>query len=153
MKYNIHLNVYDGPLDLLCDLISRQKIDIKDISISEITSQYLAYIDMLNEMDLEVASEFIIMASKLLEIKSRYLLYKQHHEEHEEDPRLELVGQLEEYKKFKEQLGAGVLVKHKKFGDGVVVSMDEERVQILFGEKLRNLDMRMLIQGGFLEVS
>ena len=68
MKYNIHLNVYDGPLDLLCDLISRQKIDIKDISISEITSQYLAYIDMLNEMDLEVASEFIIMASKLLEI-------------------------------------------------------------------------------------
>ena len=102
MKYNIHLNVYDGPLDLLCDLISRQKIDIKDISISEITSQYLAYIDMLNEMDLEVASEFIIMASKLLEIKSRYLLYKQHHEEHEEDPRLELVGQLDEYKKFKE---------------------------------------------------
>lgn len=102
MKYNIHLNVYDGPLELLCDLISRQKIDIKDISISEITSQYLAYIDMLNEMDLEVASEFIIMASKLLEIKSRYLLYKQHHEEHEEDPRLELVGQLEEYKKFKE---------------------------------------------------
>ena len=99
MKYNIHLNVYDGPLDLLCDLISRQKIDIKDISISEITSQYLAYIDMLNEMDLEVASEFIIMASKLLEIKSRYLLYN---EEHEEDPRLELVGQLEEYKKFKE---------------------------------------------------
>lgn len=58
----------------------------------------------------------------------------------------------EEYKKFKEQLGAGVLVKHKKFGDGVVVSMDEEHVQILFGEKLRNLDMRMLIQGGFLEV-
>ena len=59
----------------------------------------------------------------------------------------------EEYKRFKEQLGAGVLVKHKKFGDGVVVSMDEEHVQILFGEKLRNLDMRMLIQGGFLEVS
>ena len=102
MKYNIHLNVYDGPVDLLCDLISKQKIDIKDISISEITSQYLAYIDMLNEMDLEVASEFIIMASKLVEIKSKYLLYKQHHEENEEDPRLELVGQLEEYKKFKE---------------------------------------------------
>lgn len=102
MKYNIHLNVYDGPLDLLCDLISKQKIDIKDILISEITSQYLAYIDMLNEMDLEVASEFIIMASKLVEIKSKYLLYKQHHEEHEEDPRLELVEKLEEYKKFKE---------------------------------------------------
>lgn len=102
MKYNIHLNVYDGPLDLLCDLISKQKIDIKDISISEITSQYLAYIDLLNDMDLEVASEFIIMASKLVEIKSKYLLYKQHHEENEEDPRLELVEKLEEYKKFKE---------------------------------------------------
>ena len=102
MKYNIHLNVYDGPLDLLCDLISKQKIEIKDISIFEITSQYLAYIDMLNEMDLEVTSEFIIMASKLVEIKSKYLLYKQHHEEHEEDPRLELVEKLEEYKKFKE---------------------------------------------------
>ena len=101
MKYNIHLNVYDGPLDLLCDLISRQKIDIKDISISEITSQYLAYIDMLNEMDLEVASEFIIMASKLLEIKSRYLLYKQKDNNEVEDPRLELMEKLEEYKKFK----------------------------------------------------
>lgn len=102
MKYNIHLNVYDGPLDLLCDLISKQKIDIKDISISEITSQYLVYIDMLNEMDLEIASEFIIMASKLVEIKSKYLLYKQNHEDYEEDPRLELVEKLEEYKKFKE---------------------------------------------------
>ncbi len=102
MKYNIHLNIYDGPLDLLCDLIFKQKIDIKDISISEITSQYLAYIDMLNEMDLEIASEFIIMASKLVEIKSKYLLYKQNKEEHEEDPRLELVEKLEEYKKFKE---------------------------------------------------
>lgn len=102
MKYNIHLNIYEGPLDLLCDLISKEKIDIKDISISEITSQYLAYIDMLNEMDLEIASEFIIMASKLVEIKSKYLLYKQHHEENEQDPRLELVEKLEEYKKFKE---------------------------------------------------
>ena len=53
MKYNIHLNVYDGPLDLLCDLISKQKIDIKDISILEITSQYLAYIDMLNEKTID----------------------------------------------------------------------------------------------------
>lgn len=102
MKYNIHLNVYDGPLDLLCDLISKQKIDIKDISITEITSQYLAYMDLLNDMDLEVASEFIIMASKLVEIKSKYLLYKQYHEENEEDPRLELVEKLEEYRKFKE---------------------------------------------------
>ena len=58
----------------------------------------------------------------------------------------------EAYEKFKEQLGSGVIVEHKKFGEGVVVSMDEERVQILFGEKMRNLDMRMLVQGGFMEV-
>ena len=58
----------------------------------------------------------------------------------------------EAYEKFKEQFGSGVIVEHKKFGEGVVVSMDEERVQILFGEKMRNLDMRMLVQGGFMEV-
>ena len=75
MKYSIHLNVYDGPLDLLCDMISKQKIDIKDISIIEITKQYLAYINMLEAMDLEVTSDFITMATKLLEIKSKYLLF------------------------------------------------------------------------------
>ena len=101
MKYNIHLQVYDGPLDLLYDMISKQKIDIKDISITEITKQYLSYLDMLDKMDLEITSEFITMASKLLQIKSRYLLYKQKDDEQEEDPRLELMEKLEEYKKYK----------------------------------------------------
>ena len=101
MKYNIHLQVYDGPLDLLYDMISKQKIDIKDISITEITNQYLSYLDMLDKMDLEITSEFITMASKLLQIKSRYLLYKQRDDEEEEDPRLELMEKLEEYKKYK----------------------------------------------------
>lgn len=101
MKYNIQLQVYEGPLDLLYDLISRQKIDIKDISIIEITKQYIKYLDMLEKMDLEITSEFIIMASKLLQIKSKYLLYKQKDDEEEEDPRLELMEKLEEYKKFK----------------------------------------------------
>ena len=77
MKYSVQLKVYEGPLDLLYDLITKHKIDIKDISIIEITKQYLAYLDMLEEFDLEIASEFITMASKLLQIKSRYLLYKQ----------------------------------------------------------------------------
>lgn len=101
MKYNIHLQVYDGPLDLLYDMISKQKIDIKDISIIEITRQYLSYLEMLDKMDLEITSEFITMASKLLQIKSRYLLYKQKDDEEEEDPRLELMEKLEEYKKYK----------------------------------------------------
>ena len=101
MKYIIHLNVYDGPLDLLCDMISKQKIDIKDISIIEITKQYLAYINMLEAMDLEVTSDFITMATKLLEIKSKYLLFSQRELDEEEDPRLELMEQLKEYKKYK----------------------------------------------------
>lgn len=101
MKYSVQLKVYEGPLDLLYDLITKHKIDIKDISIIEITKQYLAYLDMLEEFDLEIASEFIIMASKLLQIKSKYLLYKQRNDEEEEDPRLELMEKLVEYKKFK----------------------------------------------------
>ena len=101
MKYSIHLNVYDGPLDLLCDMISKQKIDIKDISIIEITKQYLAYINMLEAMDLEVTSDFITMATKLLDIKSKYLLFSQRELDEEEDPRLELMEQLKEYKKYK----------------------------------------------------
>ena len=101
MKYNVQLKVYEGPLDFLYDMISKQKIDIKDISIIDITKQYINYITALEKMDLEVASEFITMASKLLEIKSRYLLYKQKDNNEVEDPRLELMEKLEEYKKFK----------------------------------------------------
>ena len=101
MKYNVQLKVYEGPLDLLYDMISKQKIDIKDISIIDITKQYINYITALEKMDFEVASELITMASKLLEIKSRYLLYKQKDNNEVEDPRLELMEKLEEYKKFK----------------------------------------------------
>ena len=101
MKYNVQLKVYEGPLDLLYDMISKQKIDIKDISIIDITKQYINYITALEKMDLEIASEFITMASKLLEIKSRYLLYKQKDNNEVEDTRLELMEKLEEYKKFK----------------------------------------------------
>ncbi|MGL5506757.1 MAG: segregation and condensation protein A [Paraclostridium sp.] len=101
MKYNIQLQVYEGPLDLLYDLITKHKIDIKDISIIQITRQYLDYLDMLEKIDLEVTSDFITMASKLLEVKSKYLLYKQRNNEEEQDPRNELVEKLVEYKKFK----------------------------------------------------
>ena len=94
MKYSVQLKVYEGPLDLLYDLITKHKIDIKDISIIEITKQYLAYLDMLEEFDLEIASEFITMASKLIQIKSRYLLYKQRDDENVEDPRLEIMEKL-----------------------------------------------------------
>lgn len=101
MKYNIHLQGYEGPLDLLYDLITKQKIDIKDISIFEITNQYISYLDTMGKMDLEITSDFITMACKLLEIKSKYLLYKQRQDEVEEDPRKELMEKLVEYRKFK----------------------------------------------------
>ncbi len=101
MKYSIHLNIYDGPLDLLCDMIYKQKIDIKDISIIEITKQYMDYLNMLEAMDLEITSDFITMATKLLEIKSKYLLFSQREMDEEEDPRFELMEQIKEYKKYK----------------------------------------------------
>lgn len=101
MKYSIHLNIYDGPLDLLCDMIYKQKIDIKDISIIEITKQYMNYLNMLEAMDLEITSDFITMATKLLEIKSKYLLFSQREIDEEEDPRFELMEQIKEYKKYK----------------------------------------------------
>ena len=124
MKYNVQLKVYEGPLDLLYDMISKQKIDIKDISIIDITKQYINYITALEKMDLEIASEFITMASKLLEIKSRYLLYKQKDNNEVEDPRLELMEKLEEYKKFK--LASQDLKDNKTYVDDLYYRKKEE---------------------------
>ena len=75
MDYSIQTKKYEGPMELLMDLIHRNKIDISDISIFEITEQYVDYIDNMEKFDLDIASDFIDMASKLLEIKSRYILY------------------------------------------------------------------------------
>lgn len=102
MKYNVQLKVYEGPMDLLYDLVTKHKIDIKDIAISEITKQYLDYLDAMEAMDMKITSDFITMASKLVEIKSRYLLYLQREDSEEEDPRIELVERLKEYKKYKQ---------------------------------------------------
>ena len=103
--YKVALEVYNGPMDLLLFLIKREEIDIHDIPIARITSQYLAYVDLLRELDPEVVSEFVVLAATLMEIKSRVLLPRPPVEEVEEemvDPRLELVRQLLEYKKFKD---------------------------------------------------
>lgn len=91
---------FEGPLDLLLHLISKNKVSIYDIPISEITDQYFEYIDMCEEMDMELSSEFAVMASQLLYIKSKLLLPV--YDEEEEDPRAELVDRLEEYKRYKE---------------------------------------------------
>ncbi|MCX8026234.1 MAG: segregation/condensation protein A [Thermodesulfovibrionales bacterium] len=103
MSINVALPLFEGPLDLLLHLIRQNKIDIYDIPIALITKQYLEYLDLMKELDLEVASEFLIMAANLIYIKSRMLLPKPEiSDEEEEDPRKELVEQLVEYSKFKE---------------------------------------------------
>ena len=109
MQYNVKIEAFEGPLDLLLHLINRLEIDIYDIPVAEITEQYLMYIHAMKEVQLDVASEYLVMAATLLAIKSKMLLPKHEEElddefefEQEEDPRNELVERLIEYKKFKE---------------------------------------------------
>lgn len=103
MAYRVSLKDFEGPLDLLLTLIGKAKIDIKDIFVSQITEQYLSYMDGLNELDMDSASEFLAMAATLLEIKSRAMLPRpQPAAEGEETPEEELVRRLEEYKAIKE---------------------------------------------------
>lgn len=108
MEYKIILESFEGPLDLLLHLIDKAQINIYDIPINEITEQYIEYITKMEELDLEVTSEFLVMAATLLEIKSRMLLPQLSRENNREqlemeevDPRLELVKRLVEYKKYK----------------------------------------------------
>jgi segregation and condensation protein A len=103
MAYQIRLVQFEGPLDLLLHLIRRDKINIYDIPISHITREYLAYIEVMQELELEVAGEFFVMAATLMRIKSQMLLPRHEGlEEEEVDPREELVRNLIEYRKFKE---------------------------------------------------
>ena len=103
--YRVALDIYNGPLDLLLFLIRRDEIDIYDIPIARITQQYLHYVDLLNQLDPEIVSEFLVLAATLMEIKSRMLLPHPPQEQMDEeivDPRLELVRQLLEYKTYKD---------------------------------------------------
>ena len=111
MALNIKLEVFEGPFDLLYHLIEKNQIDIYDIPIADLTDQYLDYLDYVDEEQLDLASEFLVMAATLLSIKSKMLLPKPKNEEtqleiavgaDEEDPRGELISRLVEYKKFKE---------------------------------------------------
>lgn len=95
------LDTFEGPLDLLLHLIQKNKVNIYDIPISLVTEQYIEYIQSMQEMDLDVSSEFLVLAAQLLYIKSKMLLPKHHEEEEEEDPREELAKRLVEYRNFK----------------------------------------------------
>jgi segregation and condensation protein A len=102
-ELKISLPLYEGPMDLLLDMIRRQKIDIYDIPIARVTEQYLEYLHLLQDMDVDVASEFLVIAAQLIYIKSKMLLPPDPDatEEENEDPRAELVRRLLEHEKFK----------------------------------------------------
>ena len=106
MDYSIKINEFEGPLDLLLHLIKQSNIDIYDIEISEITKQYLDYINKMEELNINVASSYIVMAAELQEIKSKSLLPKKEDEEEEDEEEIvskeNLINKLIEYKKYKE---------------------------------------------------
>lgn len=98
----VFLEAFEGPLDLLLYLIKRNNLDILDIPIAEITRQYMQYIELMQDMRLELAAEYLVMAAMLAEIKSRLLLPRPATVEEEDDPRAELVRRLQEYERFKQ---------------------------------------------------
>lgn len=126
--YKVRLEIFEGPLDLLLYLITKDEIDIYDISIERITKQYLQYIESFQLLNIDLASEFIVMAAKLMYIKSRTLLPRSEQppeeDAEEEDPRWELIRQLIEYKKFKD--AAGVLALKEREQENVFAHSPEK---------------------------
>lgn len=104
MEYEVKIDAFEGPLDLLLHLIKESKMDLLEIKISEITDQYLAYIEAMEKLNLNVASEYLVMASELLEMKSRLLLprHEENEEEEEINPEEALIQRLIEYQKYKD---------------------------------------------------
>ena len=123
-------------MELLFDLISRNKIDIRDISIVEITNQYMEYVDHVKSIDMDLASDFIMMATRLLEIKSRYILYVKDKGESEQDPRQELIDQIEEYKKYR-QIAEEIKDKIKEYDNRFYRQEEELELE----EEDDNLDL------------
>ncbi|NCF52128.1 segregation/condensation protein A [Gammaproteobacteria bacterium] len=139
----VFLEAFEGPLDLLLYLIRRQNLDILDIPIAEITKQYVQYIELMNELQLELAGEYLLMAAMLAEIKSRMLLPRaQVEEEVEEDPRAELVRRLQEYERFKKAAqDIGDLPRLDR--DTFVVSADAPERQVV--TKLPEVTLKELL--------
>jgi len=98
----VFLETFEGPLDLLLYLIRRQNLDVLDIPIAEITTQYMEYVELMRNINLDLAAEYLVMAAMLAEIKSRMLLPRHEEAEDEQDPRAELIKRLQEYERFKQ---------------------------------------------------
>ena len=121
--YRVNLDIFAGPLDLLLYLVRKEEVDIYDIPLAKITDQYLRYIEMLKQLDIDLAGDFLVMAATLMEIKSAMLLPKAEPEQMAQDdsgdPRAELIRQLLEYKKFKDAanlLDAAAERQQERFG-------------------------------------
>jgi segregation and condensation protein A len=119
-EYEVHLDLFEGPLDLLLYLITRSEVDIVNISVSEIASQYIAYLDLIRELNIDVAAEYLHMAATLVRLKARELLPPQENDEIEGEDgiynREQLIQQLLEYKKFKEAAGSLKVLEAEQFG-------------------------------------
>ena len=102
MDYEVKLEIFEGPLDLLLHLINKNEVDIFDIPIATITDQYLGYLELMKTFNINVAGDFLVMASTLIHIKSKMLLPSSHEDDDEEDPRTEIIQPLLEYIQFKE---------------------------------------------------
>lgn len=145
MSLNIKIDNFEGPFDLLLHLIKKNKMDISEVKIYDITNQYLEYIHAMEELDLEITSEFIVIAATLIEIKSKLLLPKQKDDENamdldEKDPEKELIEKLIQYKKFK---AAALLLKERELGTGRMFSKKPEIIE----EKKKNVDPKDFLQG------
>lgn len=148
---NLKLEVFEGPLDLLLHLIKKNEIDIYDIPIALITQQYLAYLEMMRSLNLDIASDFLVMAATLLHIKSKMLLPASEEEseedetaEGEEDPRAELVRRLLEYQRFKEaaqELIKGPLLNQEVFIRQFFEEKEREEAEELLGGELTLFDL------------
>ena len=150
MAYNIKLEAFEGPFDLLFHLIEKNEIDLYDIPINEITEQYIFYIKSLEELDLEVTSEFLVMAATLLEIKSKMLLPVEVVEDkqlefEDIDPRSELVRKLIEYKKYK--LAAEEFKDREDFSSRLYFKPREEFIPETedYDKLLDNIEMKDLL--------
>lgn len=151
----VFLEAFEGPLDLLLYLIRRQNLDILDINVSEITRQYMAYVDLMQAHQFELAAEYLVMAAMLAEIKSRMLLPRSHEEEQEEeDPRASLIRRLQEYERFKKaaedvdalpRVGRNIFVASAQAPDRSLLrpepDVELQEILLALSEVLRRADM------------
>lgn len=143
-KYNVKIENFEGPLDLLCHLVEKNKMNIYDISISDITDQYMEYINSMQSMNLEIAGDFIIMASNLLYMKSKILLpvEKDDDEEPDEDMKEDLVNRIIEYKKIKEatdlmrQNSEKFSMVHYKLPEKITFEKNKPKLEISYASDL-----------------